>query len=237
MQIEDVWKMDMKKNMLVVLAHPDDESFPIGGTLAKYAAEGVRIVLATATRGEKGIKGLTGKQTAKIREKELKTAARYLGISRLIFLDYMDGEVAQVDRGSAIEKVKRLMREEQPDAVITFGADGISGHPDHVAIHELTTEALDQSLLDSRLFYILPSEATQQGCGIPPADFFLVGPTLGIDIGDYRIPKINAIQSHASQNPPFQGDPDEFLEKLACHEYFVMAKPKSFVDEPVDLLQ
>lgn len=131
--------------------------------------------------------------------------------------------------------MRKLIFEEQPDVIITFGADGISGHPDHVAIHHITTEAFHRSGTNGRLFYIMPSEATFQGCGIPPSGDHLVGPVVGVDIGDYRISKVQAIQSHASQNPPFQGDPNVVSEDLTCHEYFILAKQKDFIAEPFDL--
>jgi LmbE family N-acetylglucosaminyl deacetylase len=71
-----------RKNMLVVLAHPDDESFPMGGTLAKYAAEGVEITLICATLGELGIPDMEPAQAVFIREKELKAAASSWGFTK-----------------------------------------------------------------------------------------------------------------------------------------------------------
>lgn len=225
----------MKRKIVVVLAHPDDESFPIGGTLAKYSAEGSQIVLVSATRGEAGIRDVSPAETAKIREAELNQAAKYLGISRVIFLDYSDGELNLANEENAVENIKKIILDEQPDVIVTFGADGISGHPDHVAIHRITTEAFHRSGSYGRLFYIMPSEATLQGCGITPPGDPLVGPVVGIDIGDYRIPKVMAIQSHASQNPPYQGDPIKLSESLTCHEYFIHAQQKNIVENPIDL--
>jgi LmbE family N-acetylglucosaminyl deacetylase len=74
----------MNHTLLVVTAHPDDESFPMGGTIAKYAASGVRIVLVSATRGEAGIRGLSAAETARIRETKLHPRpVRSLGVSHL----------------------------------------------------------------------------------------------------------------------------------------------------------
>ena len=68
-------------------------------------------------------------------------------------------------------------------------------------------------------------EATQQGCGVMPPHEITGGPTIGIDVGQYLVTKVRAAQCHASQNPPFSGDPETEAERLACHEYFVLAFP------------
>lgn len=214
------------KRLLVILAHPDDESFPIGGTLARYAAEGVAVTLVCATRGEAGISGLSAAATAVVREQELQAAAQILGVSDLRFLGYEDGQVAEVDVDTAVTQLVSLLREIQPQAVITFGADGISGHPDHLAVHHLVTAAFDRAWLDSRLFYIAPSAATYQGCGVIPAAAEAGGPVAPIDVGPYLVTKVRAVQCHASQHPPFPGDPEEEASRLACHEYFTLARPR-----------
>jgi N-acetylglucosamine malate deacetylase 2 len=214
------------RRLVVILAHPDDESFPLGGTLAKYAAEGVPIILICATRGEKGIPGLSPDETARIRENELRAAASVLGIANVRFLDYVDGELKQADLTEAIAHLRDMLRELRPGAVITFGPDGISGHADHVAVHRLATTAFDQAgLPQARLFYIAPSEATQQGCGIIPSQEMAGGPVASIDVGAYLVTKVMAAQQHASQKPPFTGTPEDEAGRLTCHEYFTLARP------------
>jgi LmbE family N-acetylglucosaminyl deacetylase len=227
----------MKKTILVVIAHPDDESFPMGGTLAKYAAEGVRVVLVSATRGEAVIPSLNAVETARLREAELSSAAQVLGVARLEFLDYLDGEFDRADQEAVVGKLLKIIQQEKPDALITFGADGISGHPDHIAVHRFTTAAFDRSGINGRLLYILPSEATQQGCGISPSKELAGGPVVSIDISDYRVSKVRAMQCHASQDPPFRGDPEKEAEKLTCHEYFVLARPRQVESIPTDLFE
>lgn len=219
----------MEPRMMVVLAHPDDESFPLGGTLAKYAAEGVEITLVCATKGEAGIPGLPGEETGRLRERELRAAADVLGLSDVRFLGWQDGELEKADESKVIQQLIAILTEIQPQVVITFGADGISGHPDHIAIHRLTTAAFEQSQIDGFLYYIAPSEATQQGCGVIPSNEITGGPTIGIDVGHHLVTKVRAAQCHASQNPPYPGSPDEEAQRLTCHEYFVLAHP--VVDE------
>jgi len=132
---------------MCVLAHPDDESLGTGGTLAKYAAEGVETFLVTATRGERGRFG-DGQESpgpdvvAQTREAELRAAARELGLREVTFLDYPDGALDRVDATEAIEKIAAHLRRVKPHVVITFGPDGAYGHPDHIAISQFTTAAI-----------------------------------------------------------------------------------------------
>ena len=133
--------------LMCVLAHPDDESLGTGGTLARYAAEGVATYLVTATRGERGrfgeLKESPGPEVVgRAREAELRAAATELGLREVRFLDYMDGALDKVDTGEAIGKIAGHLRRVRPQVVITFGPEGAYGHPDHIAISQLTTAAI-----------------------------------------------------------------------------------------------
>ena len=137
----------MKHTLMAVFAHPDDEAFGTGGTLARYAAEGHDVYLVTATRGEAG--GIAEPTLATpsnlpfIREQELRCACDIYGIHPPIFLDYVDGQLPIVHQGQAVGKLVRLIRELGPEVLITFGPDGIYGHYDHIAVHRWTTIAAD----------------------------------------------------------------------------------------------
>lgn len=230
-------KTTISHTLLVILAHPDDESFPIGGTLAKYAAEGVRIILVCATRGEAGIPGLSPQAAGQVRERELQTAAKTLGLAQVRFLGYHDSQLAQAEPEQVIGQLLKIMQEIRPQAVITFGPDGISGHPDHLAIHRFTTQAFDRAELPGYLFYLAPSEATLQGCGVMPSQEIAGGPVAGIDVGDYRVVKVRAMQCHASQKPPYSGLPEEEAARLTCHEYFTLARPQAWQTDSTDLFE
>ena len=133
--------------LMCVLAHPDDESLGNGGILARYAAEGIKTSLVTATRGERGWLGdereYPGLQTlGQIRENELLDAAEVLDIRYVDFLDYIDGELDQVQPAEIIEKIVGHLRHVRPDVVVTFGPFGSYGHPDHIAISQFTTAAI-----------------------------------------------------------------------------------------------
>jgi LmbE family N-acetylglucosaminyl deacetylase len=136
--------------LMAVLAHPDDESLGVGGTLARYAAEGVETYLVTATRGEGGrYRGVREgpeypgrERLAEIRELELRAAARVLGLREVSLLGYGDGVLDRADPREAIGRIAGHVRRVRPQVVLSFGPDGAYGHPDHVAISQLSAAAI-----------------------------------------------------------------------------------------------
>lgn len=147
------------QTLLAVLAHPDDESFGMGGTLARYAHDGKRVHLITATRGEAGDVDpvyLQGYESiAALRTAELCAAAQHLGIMRVHFLDYRDSgmqgspdndhpqALAAAPLREVAEKVAHLIREVRPQVVVTFDPIGGYKHPDHIAIQRATVAAFE----------------------------------------------------------------------------------------------
>jgi LmbE family N-acetylglucosaminyl deacetylase len=139
--------MNDKLKLMCVFAHPDDESMGVGGTLARYAAEGVETYLVTATRGQRGWpaqpEAYPGPEAlGRRREKELRAAGEVLGLRRVDFLDYMDGELDQADPQEIVAQIVAHLRRIRPHVVITFGPEGAYGHPDHIAISQFTTAAI-----------------------------------------------------------------------------------------------
>ncbi|KJR45032.1 N-acetyl-1-D-myo-inosityl-2-amino-2-deoxy-alpha-D-glucopyranoside deacetylase MshB [Desulfosporosinus sp. I2] len=134
----------MADQMLLIFAHPDDESFALGGTIAKYAQRGVNITLVVATKGEAGkTADLCQKEELGLfREQELIRAAKVLGIAEVIFLGYLDKEVPIAPPLEIVETLVRIIRKRRPQVVVTFGADGASGHRDHRAIHHFAKAAI-----------------------------------------------------------------------------------------------
>lgn len=158
----------MALKLMCVLAHPDDESLGTGATLAKYAAEGVENYLVCATRGERGWKGAKEEYPGpealgELREGELRAAAEVLGIRRICFLDYLDAELDTVDTGEATARIAGHIRAIRPDVIITFGPDGGYGHPDHIAISQLTMAAVVEAAGEHRvakLYFMAETDAT-----------------------------------------------------------------------------
>lgn len=157
----------MTKTILAVLAHPDDESFGLGGTLALYASKGYDTYLVCATRGEVGTvdeEHLNGyKDIAELRTDELMRAAKQLGLKNVFFLGYRDSGMPGMDENKhpdaqinhpieeVAERIVQYIRELKPDIVLTFDPIGGYKHPDHIHIHQATLLAFEKS--DDPSFY------------------------------------------------------------------------------------
>jgi len=146
--------MSPRLRLLCVLAHPDDESLGTGGTLAKYASEGVETFVVTATRGERGRFGDVEPRpgpdvVGRAREAELRAAAGGLGVKEVSFMDYLDADLDQAPPQEVIEKIAGHVCRIRPQVVVTFGPDGAYGHPDHIAISQFTAAAIVRAAADS----------------------------------------------------------------------------------------
>jgi len=132
---------------MLLLAHPDDETFGPGGTIARYAREGVEITLVTATRGEEGMVGdppVTGKERlGEVREAELAKAATVLGIREVVFLGFRDKQLEHLPFERILEKAVAQVRRVRPQVLIGFGPEGVSRHPDHMVMSRVALEAFD----------------------------------------------------------------------------------------------
>lgn len=145
------------KRMLLVFAHPDDESFGMGATIARYADEGAQIDLICATNGDAGTvdaEDLDGYDSvAELRVAELMCAAEMLGLHHVYRFNYRDSGMAgspdndhpdalvKADREELVGRIVRVIREVRPQVVVTFDAYGAYGHPDHILMHETTVAA------------------------------------------------------------------------------------------------
>jgi LmbE family N-acetylglucosaminyl deacetylase len=142
--------------ILGVWAHPDDETYLSGGLMAHSVENGSRVACVTATRGEAGsldeerwpLETLAG-----VREAELMTALAMLGVTEHEWLDYPDGDCEQIPTEEAVFKLGAIFDEVQPDSVLTFGPDGITGHPDHKAVSAWTTAAFEQTAKPGATLY------------------------------------------------------------------------------------
>jgi LmbE family N-acetylglucosaminyl deacetylase len=139
--------MPPDQTLMAVFAHPDDEAFGVGGTLAKYGHQGYQVQIVTATRGEAGQIAEPGLATPAnlplVREQELRCACEVYGVRPPLFLDYQDGQLPVVHQGQAVGRLVRLIREIRPDVLLTAGPHGTYGHYDHIAVHRWTTIAFD----------------------------------------------------------------------------------------------
>jgi LmbE family N-acetylglucosaminyl deacetylase len=202
------------RSLMCVLAHPDDETFGPGGTIAKYAREGVRVSVVIATSGQAGRSaglGSTPEELGRIREDEARAAGRFLGVQAIHFFGYMDGKLDEVGEAEVEERVTRLIREERPDVVITFGPEGAGNeHRDHRRISLITTRAIKIAADPDRLkdhfgaglaphlvkkFYYMSGHETPWRKMSTP---FMPITTI-IDISDLVDTKLEAFKLHRSQ--------------------------------------
>ncbi|MFE3453961.1 PIG-L deacetylase family protein [Nonomuraea sp. NPDC059194] len=143
--------------ILGVWAHPDDEAYLAGGLMAMARDHGSRVVCVTATRGELGTAHpgqWPPRRLAVARTGELARCLEILGVTEHHWLGYRDGRCAAVRTPDAVARLRELIEQVRPDTVLTFGPDGITGHPDHQAVSAWTTAAFDRAAPSgARLLY------------------------------------------------------------------------------------
>lgn len=155
-----VTSKDVKKlgTILSVWAHPDDETFTAGGMLATAVKNGQKVICVTATKGEKGVQDESrwpAAQLADIRTNEMKASLRELGIREHHWLHYKDGECADADPTEAFETITALIAENKPATVLTFGPDGLTGHPDHQTVSRWVSTLVSEMPLKPDIYHVV----------------------------------------------------------------------------------
>ena len=238
--------METSRRIAAVFAHPDDETFSIGGTIRAYAQKGSRWDLFCATDGDAGRSAVpvsSREELASIRRNELISAARLLGVrGEIVTRGHPDGGLAQVDADQLTGEVVRFLREARPVIVITFGPEGApNAHRDHRAISRAATAAFHLAAsptavtehnlaphAPSRLFYVAwqsPGPGSQHTVHSVPA-------TARIDGRRELDLKRRAFQLHATQ----RGLQDKFeLLALTDDELYAFAggrtQPREMLDD------
>ena len=131
----------MSRTLLGVWAHPDDEAYLTAGLMAEFRGRGDRVVVITATLGERGTSDPVSwppERLAVLREHELRTSLAAVGVDELHLLGYMDGECTWND---GTDRIAELMADIAPDLLVPFGPAGRTGHPDHRAVSAWPTDA------------------------------------------------------------------------------------------------
>jgi LmbE family N-acetylglucosaminyl deacetylase len=208
-----------KPSLLAVFAHPGDESWGPGATLAMYAQQGVEVTLVCATRGEDSPWGsspsVSPQELGKTRVQELAAACKSLGIRQWTVLGYPDGALAQRNTRALEKEIVRWIREVQPQAVITHHPEGAAGHPDHDALSRAATRAylvaararrfpeqLKEGLTPWQpgdLYYYISSDVELLSKG--KEDLSLSMP----DVSRFATPKERALRCYASQEQCWRG--------------------------------
>ena len=226
--------------MLVVGAHPDDETFTAGGLMAEGVLSGERVVCITATRGEEGSQDEQRWPPAdmgRIREAELKRCLAVLGVGEHHWLGYIDGRCDTVDPTEATEKIRVFIEEVRPDSVLTFGPDGMTGHSDHKCVSSWTTAAFEQAAKPGARLYYATQTPEWADRFVPMMNRFNVfGPgtpprtpadELAIDFGlppELVEMKTNALAEQTSQiEGMMSAFGREFFAEGVSQEFFVLA--------------
>ena len=259
--------------LLLVHAHPDDESLWTGGTIARYAAAGAHVTVVTCTLGEEGeiipafLRLLAvdeADQLGGYRIGELRAACAALGVSDHRYLggagrwrdSGMVGTAANEhpralvrgDRTEQIDALAAILAEVRPQVVVTYGPDGGYGHPDHVAAHQIATEACSLASDVDRLFHVVTSKrATEDGVAalsqmdglayrlplpgeLPVTDDADI--TTVVSITEALPAKLAALRAHATQISVWQGADGErcyalsngIAQPIVPAEYYILAQ-------------
>lgn len=265
--------------VMLVFAHPDDETFGCAGVMAAAAERGLAVTLVTATRGEAGKTGIAAVDSPPIlgavREQELRAAAAALGVGDVRFLDYRDSGMAgtpendeprafvRADEREVVDRLVVHLRAVRPATVLTFGPEGIYGHPDHVAIHRAAVAAVavagepgyrpelgDPWRATALYFNAAPRERLLALIDRPDGPLRELSAeerqkvgtpvaeiTTVVDIARFAEQKLRALAAHRTQTGeggPLAGMPPEQREATLAREHFVRA-PLPWDDDPQNL--
>jgi N-acetylglucosamine malate deacetylase 2 len=239
----------MKKRLLFVFAHPDDESFACAGTMAKYREAGHDIYLICATSGCGGKSGeylVTCRlELASLRDQELSQACDVLGVSNLYLLHYQDGSLANQDIDEMAEKIESHILQLQPHVIVTFPPNGVTGHRDHIAISQATEQAvlqsekkLEPSQFCSFFFASIPYYYDYCSDSAPSGAVPITGK---VNIVQHREAKGRALQSHRSQiysvNRAYPGVMQGDYGVIGQYEYYTKVRADgqfSDIQEPLE---
>ena len=214
------------RTILAVFAHPDDESLACGGTLARLADAGARVVLLCASRGESGSVSdeslVATADLGHVRSGELREAARTLGIAEVLIGDHPDGDLRWADVPELHDEIVAAISRYQPDGVITFAEDGLYWHLDHIGVHERTLTAVRSLGAEAPpLYYVtipkgvmraVVEAAGAEGAEFNEAKFWGIEPdafgeaarpsTFVIDVRAWVSRKLAALLCHRTQMGP-----------------------------------
>jgi N-acetyl-1-D-myo-inositol-2-amino-2-deoxy-alpha-D-glucopyranoside deacetylase len=262
--VSSIWRPIRERNparsLMVIVAHPGDEAFGFAGAIASAAAEGAYVVVVCATRGyfdprittkppapggrnRDLLDSLGWRNLDTVREDEMRRSAALLGVRILRMLDYAEGDLASVDFHHLVGRLVEPIRMHQPEVVLTYGPDGVTGDSDHVTLSRAVGEAVDKAALPlayednleedqvawriAKLFHlVVPPEALAiLGDMAPRAGYHTssAGPTVALALGELGSLKLAAIQRHVSQtgsDGPFAGwDPAVRDNWLSAEHY------------------
>lgn len=220
------------KRLVCIFAHPDDEAFGPGGTIARFASEGVEIYLICVTSGdaiEKYAKGNDVSTLGKVRKKELLKSAKILGIKEVLFLDFADGSLSNNNYHEVTDKLKEVLEKIKPDTIMTFAENGVSGHLDHVAVSMESSYLFERTPFVKNIMFFCEKREAKEKIG---TNYFVYFPEgydsrevdLVVDVTDFLETKIKAMETHASQMSDVKMFLDIFGEIMGRECFRIISK-------------
>ena len=270
--MSSVWRPVRERNparsLMVVIAHPGDEAFGFAGAIAQAVAAQAYVVVVCTTRGYFDARlrevppapgGSGGKNRDltrpriwrnldSVREDELRRSVAFLGVRVLRMLDYSEGELSDVDRDTLVRRIVEPIRMHRPQVILTFGPDGVTGDPDHIAISTATSIAFDAAAQPlayeddleedqvawqaAKLYHLVVPRASLEAVAASAAvDGYGsdAEPTVTLDLGELAGLKRNAIAFHVSQTGqagPFAGWDRRARDEFLAREHYRLAKSR-----------
>jgi LmbE family N-acetylglucosaminyl deacetylase len=225
--------LDGVGTVLGVWAHPDDEAYLSAGLMALARGAGQRVVVVTATAGE------AGAVDGRLRRREMAESLAVVGVTEHHWLGFADGGCADVDTDAGAAAVHLLLQHVRPDTILTFGSDGVTGHPDHVAVGRWVRQAWQQEGCRAALLTATLTESFHEQWGALAASHGVwmpgaVPPRVPDDEADLRLllgdvlscRKLAALRAHASQTDGLRDAVgDETFRRWWAEEAFVRVTP------------
>lgn len=228
--------------ILGIWAHPDDEAYLSGGLMALARDAGSRVACVTATRGELGTpdpQAWPPDRLAVERSVELERCLRILDVSEHEWLGYGDGQCATIEASEPVARLCAAIDRVRPDTVVTFGPDGITGHPDHQAVSAWSTAAFARAApAGARLLYAAFADrrvrrwrALTDAFGVFPPGYPPAFPDerLAVDLlldRDTAERKVRALAAQATQTAGL-------IEAMGLDRYTAWMSEESFVESTV----
>ena len=218
----------MKNKLVCVFAHPDDEAFGPGGTIAKFTKDHDVYVLC-ATRGEAGGNNHNS-NISEIRPNELLESARILGVKKVFFLGFTDGQLCNSIYHELAKKITAIIKKLKPENLLTFEPRGVSGHIDHITVSMVTSYVFIHSpIVKTLYFFCLTEELVKEEKKL--GDYFIYFPpgykkseiNKTIGISDFWETKVKAMSAHQSQKEDVKTILS-YLKKMPKEEHFLVLK-------------
>ncbi len=243
--------------LLGVFAHPDDEAYSLAGCMARYTDEGIPAAILCFTRGEAGMiaegSGATRENLGEVREAELRAACAAVGVTDVRIVGTPDGGTKANEAG--VETIAATMRELKPSVLVTMEPQGVTRHPDHIAVSKMTTEAFEkvrqEGFLQRFYYAALPESwlktlaAELESRGLP--SFFKPDDPLApqaapdesvaciVDCARWAHRKADALRAHLTQSMEMIAwMPEEMLEPVLGPEAFQRQYPPREDGEPLE---